>query len=142
MWHGSGLGIGKLPGPARAGAKQWEDDDAGGTGDSGQPLTITEIVAELLNANKPLAEVAGYDDVQMRWLLFRERDRWGQLMRVDKDLPPWVHVDEDGMRIVKNPTPFEKMYKQVRQYQRWTPENIEDDWLDFKRHNPKMGVSE
>jgi len=100
---------------------------------------VAELVSELLYAGKSLAEIAGYDDVQLSRVVFRRRDRYGRLLRQAEELPPGVCVDEDGMRVVTNPVPYAVMYRQVRQGQGLGRNQAEADWLRFLALNPKLG---
>lgn len=49
-----------------------------------------------------LAEIARLDDVQISRCLNLPRDRRGNLLRRDSELPPGVEVDDDGMRVITN----------------------------------------
>jgi len=89
-------------------------------------------------AGRTLAEVAGLDDVQVAGILFRPRDKYGRL-RKRPDLPPGVEVDDEGMRVVKNPVPYAVMFRQVRRRQGLNEEQVEASWREFLSANPKFG---
>lgn len=103
-------------------------------------MTVAEIVSELMYAGKSLEEIASYDPAQLLWVISRKRDRCGKLIRNRELLPPGVHVDENGMRIVKNPTPFNVMFKQVKTRQGLTREEVAAEWAEYRANNPKLGV--
>jgi hypothetical protein len=91
-------------------------------------------------AGKSLAEIAGYDPWQWRDVLTRARDEQGRLVRGEK-LPPWVHVDSEGMRVIKKPVAFETVYKDLRtKLGGMTAEEAEEDWQKWRAVNPKFGV--
>jgi hypothetical protein len=96
-------------------------------------------VSELLYAGKTLSEIAGYDNYQLKWVLFRSRDKYGRLIRVDSDLPPWVHVDERGMRVVKNPVGFGKMYRRLKARQGLSREKVAERWAEYVKAHPRLG---
>lgn len=102
-------------------------------------LTIAELVSELLYAGKSLAEVAGYDTIQMVWVVCRKRDKWGRLVRNVDSLPPWVAVGEDGMRIVTSPMPFQSLYYRSKIYQGADPVEAHKSWQEYQLDNPKLG---
>jgi hypothetical protein len=93
----------------------------------------------LLYAGKTLAEVAGYDDSQLSRVIFRRRDGHGALVRGDT-LPPWVHVDSNGMRVVKDPRPFAEVFRRVKKWQGLEKEQAEQAWKKWRGENPKYGV--
>ncbi len=59
------------------------------------------------------------------------RDKWGALVRHTEDLPPWVEVDDEGMRIVSRPTSFGKMYRQVKRGQGLSKDKAEQAWVAY-----------
>jgi len=139
------LGAGKLANPGRSeragdnGECDGEyDGELDGTDDDG-PLTIPEIVSELLYAGKSLKEVAGYDDRQTYRVVFRRRDRFGRLVRTNDELPPGVDVDEDGMRVVRRPVSYQTMFRQLRREQGYDDPSIDQNWNEFLAANPKFG---
>lgn len=101
-------------------------------------MTVAEIIAELTYAGKTLAEIARIDDIQMRWIFCRKRDRNGNLTRRDPELPDWVEVDADGMRVVNNPVPFTAMFKQVKKYQGLDEAGTKQAWQGYIADNPKL----
>ena len=135
------MGIGKLRGPGsqRSAGENGDSEADEGTDDARQPLSIAEIVSDLTYAGKPLSEIAGYDDLQLRWIIFRARDKHGRLIRKTKDLPDWVEVDEEGQRIISNPKPFEFMFRQVQLNRGKSREEADKDWQGFLAENPKLG---
>lgn len=98
-------------------------------------------MCELLYAGKTRSEIAGYDDVFMRWVLCRQRDENGSLVRVPDGLPSWVmkHLDSKGHWNIKNPQPYGKMFHQVMKQQGLTEEQREEAWKRWKRDNPGYG---
>lgn len=50
-----------------------------------------------------LEQIARLDDVQIARCLNLPRDRRGNLLRRDSELPPGVEVDDDGLRVVSSP---------------------------------------
>lgn len=98
------------------------------------------MISELVFAGKSLEEIAGYDPWQWRDVLTRARDSQGKIIRGEK-LPPWVHVDSDGMRVIRKPVAYETMFKSVRtKLAGMTPEEAERDWERWRAMNPKFGV--
>lgn len=97
---------------------------------------MAELVSELLYAGKTLQEIAGYDNYQLLWVLFRKRDKYGRLIRVDSELPPWVKVDANGMRVVGKRVSFGAMYKQVKRTQGLSKEEADKKWKDYLETNP------
>ncbi len=96
-------------------------------------------MSELLYAGKSLSEIAGYNDLQLAYVVCRRRDSMGRLQGVREDLPPGVDVDEDGMRVVRDPVAFSEMYWQVRRCQGLNEPLIERDWCRYLAENPKLG---
>jgi hypothetical protein len=82
--------------------------------------------------------VAGYDDYFLRHVLALPRDRAGRLVRGEQ-LPPGVEVDEDGMRVVRNPVPFARMFRQVKERQGYDEERARYAWHDWLLDNPRFG---
>lgn len=78
------------------------------------------------------------DDIQMRWIFCRKRDHAGNLTRRDPDLPDWVEVDTDGMRVVSNPVSFTSMFKQVKKYQGLDESRTKQCWQEYIVENPKL----
>lgn len=91
-------------------------------------------------AGKSLSEIARLDDYQLRWVVFRRRDKYGGLMRRGaNDLPPHVQVDANGMRVVTNPQPFSKMFRDVKRRQGVVNErDIEERWKQYTAENPQL----
>lgn len=83
--------------------------------------------------------MAGLDNYQMNWVVFRARDQHGKLIRRPSSLPPWVHVDADGMRIVKNPIPFKRMFRQVQELRGKSKAEAELAWELYQLEHPKLG---
>lgn len=109
------------------------------TSNSRQPFSIAEIVAELIYANKTIDDIANYDDVQMRWIVFRKRDKYGGLVRSSSELPDWVEVDDQGMRIVSKEVSYQAMFRQVKKKQGLTGDKVEESWKYFLSTNPEFG---
>ncbi len=59
------------------------------------------------------------------------RDKWGALVKHVEDLPPWVEVDDDGMRIISKPQSFGKMFRQVKKFQGLNKEKAEQAWVAY-----------
>lgn len=96
-------------------------------------------MSELLYAGKTIAEVAGYDDLQTMEVVFRKRDANGSLVR-GGGLPPGVNVDADGMRIIKNRQPLERVYKKLKkEFAGLTESQADEQWERFRAENPTMG---
>jgi hypothetical protein len=100
------------------------------------------LVSELLFNGKTLAEVAGYDVYIMRHVLNRRRDKYGRLVRKSEELPPWVEVDDDGMRVVTRPCSFASMYRKVKRWQGHSTESAEEHWKKYLRDNPRLSSSD
>ena len=59
----------------------------------------------------------------------------------DDGRPPWVHVDADGMRVIRKPVAYEVMYKGLRtKLGGMTAEEAQADWEKWREMNPKFGV--
>lgn len=107
--------------------------------DSGRGLTIAERVSELLYSGKTIEEVAGYDDLQMGEVIWRRRDRSGVLMTEDdEELPPWVHVDSEGQRIVPRPKSFTSMFREVKSWQGLDRQRAEEALEEYRKHNHQL----
>lgn len=96
-------------------------------------------MCELLYAGKTRAEIAGYDDAFMRWVLCRSRDEYGRLVRRATDLPWWVTTDADGQWVVKDPRPFSTMFDEVMERRGLGERERRVVWADWKRQNPGFG---
>jgi hypothetical protein len=97
------------------------------------------MVSELLYADKPYSEIAGYDSTMLRWVIARPRDKYGRLKRRG-NLPPWVEVDDKGMRVVTRPVAFQTMFRQVAKSKGLELEQIDKEWKEYQAANPKLGV--
>jgi hypothetical protein len=51
-----------------------------------------------------------------------------------------VEVDEDGMRTIGNPVPYEVMYKQVKTSSGMERDQAERSWEQFLEEHPRFGV--
>lgn len=96
------------------------------------------MVSELLYAGRRLKDIAGYDSRQLRWVEFRPRDGRGNL-RTD-DLPPWVHVDNDGMRVVENPTSFAACFRMAQEWRGADGRQAAAAWDEYMRANPGLAA--
>lgn len=72
----------------------------------------------------------------MYTLLFRKRNKFGELVRNEEDLPEGVEVDDEGMRVVKNPVAFSKMFRQVATMRGLDPDQ---EWDRYLERNPGLG---
>jgi hypothetical protein len=54
-------------------------------------------------------------------------------------LPDWVEVDEEGMRVVSNPKPFQIMFKEVGRRAGWSEKDIDKGWSRYQEMYPRMG---
>ncbi len=116
-----------------------EDEGFVGEEDPGPKyLSIAEIVSELLYAGKSLSEIAGYDALVLKWVVFRKRNKYGALVQAHDELPPGVEVDDDGMRIISNPVPFSAMFRQVKKRQGLNKEQTEAQWQEWLLVNPQF----
>jgi len=90
-------------------------------------------------AGKSLSEIAGYNDYQMMWVVCRKRDDRGRLVRHDDSLPPWVHVDGKGLRVVKGkPVRFSQMYQDVYRNRGMTVGQAEEKWEEYRQGHPRL----
>lgn len=92
-----------------------------------KPFSIAELVSEMVNAGMQLSQIAGLDLVQMEHIIFRPRNKNGSLKR-DYGLPEGVHVDEDGMRVVKNAMDYSEAHRRAG--------GDERAWKEFVDNNP------
>ena len=90
--------------------------------------------------SRSLLDFADMDSYQMRWVYGRPRDKHGRLRRGAEDLPDWVEVDADGMRVVTDQTTFSSMFHQVKSSQGLKPEQVKDAWQMYLMDNPKLAV--
>lgn len=75
----------------------------------------------------------------MAFIIFRRRDDVGRLVD-EEDLPPDVHVDKDGMRIITGkPIPFSEAYKVIKKAQGFDDKEVEEKWQKFQEANPNLG---
>jgi hypothetical protein len=97
------------------------------------------MVSDLLyGGGKTLEEIAGYTVYQMRWVICRERDKAGRLVRNPEGLPWWVKTDENGMRIIGDPQPFNKaLHKAWKGKLR--DDQFNEKWEQFLKANPGYG---
>lgn len=102
-------------------------------------MTVAEIVSELLYAGKTRAEIAGYDDAFMRWVLCKPRDESGQLIRQNPELPWWVTTDARGQWVIKDPVPFSTAYNEVMEALGMDERQRRLAWASFKQENPGYG---
>ena len=102
-------------------------------------MTVAELVSELLYAGKMRAEIAGYDDAFMRWVLCKPRDEYGQIIRRDPDLPRYVTTDARGQWVIRNPVPYADMFDEVMKRQGLDERRRRIAWAEWKRDNPKFG---
>jgi hypothetical protein len=89
----------------------------------------------MLYAGKTLAEIAGMDDLQMRWVVSRRRDQQGRLIRRDRELPEWVEVDAEGMRIITQPRRFGDVFRRTYEELGLSQQQIEARWTGFWNEN-------
>ena len=88
---------------------------------------MSELV---VNGKLSLDQIARMDDGQLVNIIFRRRDKWGALVRDYEDLPEGVHVNDDGMRVIKGKRQsFEKMFERVNQH--LTPERRQAAWANY-----------
>lgn len=89
-----------------------------------------------------MAEVAGYTQWQRMGVIYLRRDKYGRLVRKDKDLPPEIGVDENGMRVLTGkPISMEQAFKRVNRMRGLTKAQVDEAWEKYKEANPKMGKS-
>ena len=132
------MGTGKLAGRQSSRKTDAASVDDGLDDEDRTPLSIAEIVSELMYSGKPLSEIAGYDDVIIFRIIGRHRDQYGKLVR-DNGLPSGVEVDENGMRVIRNPMPFTAMLRDV-----WESRGLERSEAlgkvdEYLAENPKLG---
>jgi hypothetical protein len=149
--YGNRLGGGKLltPQRQRRGEQNGTEGESNPTdlppegssipNDGHRGLSVPELVSELVYSGKTLADIAGYDNYQFLRVICRRRDRYGKLVR-GEELPEWVEVDEDGMRTIGNPVPYEVMYKQVKTSSGMERDQAERSWEQFLEEHPRFGV--
>ena len=131
------MGAGKRPVPGKAenrGRNEVEDGEP--------PLTVAELVSELLYAGKTRAEIAGYDDLFTRWVLCRRRDENGSLVRVPDDLPAWVsrHLDSRGHWTIKDSQSYSSVFRDVKAHQGLSEQEQRTAWQLWRRENPGYGA--
>lgn len=131
------MGAGKLAPPKdqrRTGGAERKsvarDDEDEPTTNNGR-LSFAQLVSQFLYAGKTLEQVARWDDRQMLGCIGLRRDKWGALVKHVEDLPPWVEVDDDGMRIISKPQSFGKMFRQVKKFQGLNKEKAEQAWVAY-----------
>ncbi len=105
-------------------------------------MTPAEFVSEMLYGGKTLDEIASYDDWQLANVVCRKRDKWGKLLGTatgpdGEELPPWVHVDEHGQRVVNNPTSFGKMFQSAKKAQGLKDWEATRAWHAYSDENPR-----
>lgn len=105
-------------------------------------MTIAETVCELLYAGKTLAEVAGYDDAFMRYVLCRPRDEYGRLLRHSRDLPWWVTTDADGQWVIRNSEPYAIAFDRVLEVQGFDESQRRCAWAQWRLENPSYDLAE
>lgn len=98
-------------------------------------------MCEMLYAGKTRAEVAGYDDAFMHWVLCRRRDESGRLVRNPHDLPAWVvkNLDSRGHWVIRHPRPFSTMFHQLKEQQGLNEEERRRAWQAWRAENPGYG---
>lgn len=100
-----------------------------------------EVVSQLLYAGKTLQEIAGYDPYQLVWVVSRKRDKDGRLVRKSDELPPWVKVDERGMRIPSsNAMNFATMFEKVKEWQGLDKKQTQESWDKYLEDNPRLRI--
>ena len=97
------------------------------------------MVCELLYAGKTRAEIASYDDAFTKWVLCRERDDYGKLLRRSSDLPWWVTTDSRGQWLIRDPKPFSWMFREVAEQRGLDERQGRISWAEWQRENPKFG---
>jgi hypothetical protein len=97
-------------------------------------------VSELRRDGHTIRQIAGYDTRQMFYIICRKRDKHGRLIRSALErLPPWVEVDDDGMRTVNNPVGFGDMFSQVqRKVRKKTATEATAAWQAYLADNPGL----
>lgn len=129
------MGTGKRPTPGGEQGRGQRQAEAG------EDLTVAELVCELLYAGKTRAEIAGYDDAFLRWVLCRRRDENGSLVRVDPDLPRWVtaNLDSSGQWSLRNTQPYGAMFHQVARQRGLDDVERLEAWRHWREENPEYG---
>lgn len=96
-------------------------------------MTIAQIVSELLYSGKTLAEIAGYTTVFIRKVLLLRRDKYGKLADPENELPPWVHVDANGMRTIpkEQRCSFTNAYKRAKTIQGLSKDDAQKAWEKY-----------
>lgn len=111
-----------------------------GVSDAPRPMTYAEQVSDLIYSGKTLEEIAGYTPTLRAHVLYLPRDHQGRLKRIDPDLPPWLKVDDDGMRIPSGKRmSFKEMFFKRCRKQGKTKAEAEVAWKQYQDDNPKMG---
>lgn len=102
---------------------------------------MAELVCELLYAGKTRKEIAGYDDLFLRYVLCRPRDETGRLRRHNPELPRWVteNLDANGHWRIKNAKPFSAMMRQLMEHQGLDEEQRQVAWERWRAENPNFG---
>jgi hypothetical protein len=111
-------------------------------------------VAELVYHGTSLREIAGLSWHQVRWLYFRDRDKYCRLVRPQDPSDPYNDWDEPAGTRVKNSAGFgEAFFKStLRQAARrqigrvidgkvfrgWTEEDIDGHWQAYLLKNPSL----
>ena len=105
-----------------------------------KPLTYSEQVSELLHNGWRVCDIADLTPY-VRMCLFLPRDKHGRLKRRDESLPPWVHVDDDGFRVIGpgSRKSFERVFKEINLERGLSKERVEEGWAKYREANPKMG---
>lgn len=80
----------------------------------------------------------------MRWVLCRERDEDGRLLRTDPDLPWWVrqNLDGKGHWRIRNPCSLRVAYLQILEQNGFTPAEQVAAWQAWKQQNPGYGEAD
>ncbi len=92
-------------------------------------MSIAEIVAELLYAEKPLAEIAGYDDCQLQQVVFRPRDKHGNLIRCGEE-------PGEGKELLSGS--FTAMFREVWKSRGLNKKQIDGKWQEYLDKNPSL----
>lgn len=98
-------------------------------------MNFADIVSELVfHLHVPLAAIAGLSDAQVRWIYFRDRDKYGSLKgrrrrSFIRKVPPSKRVS------------FDVMYKNRLLSRGFTEEQVNERWRNYVRENPSiMGI--
>lgn len=102
-------------------------------------MSPCELISELLQGGRSLAEIAGYDDSFITGCLWLSRDETGRLIQTGEELPPWVLVDRNGQRLVANPQPLSHLFREVQRWRGVSAEGAEQAWQQWLERNPKCG---